>query len=78
MRNYYERVQCCVCTLLFVCWCIALHMYLLQVLMDHFFCPPFGAREEQRVRVHRIEALSLRRKSKACSDKRIDIDLILT
>jgi hypothetical protein len=53
-------------------------MYLLQVLMDHFFCPPFGAREEQRVRVHRIEALSLRRKSKACSDKRIDIDLILT
>ena len=40
-----------------------------------FSGPPFGAREEQCVRVHRIEALSLRRKSKACLDKRIDIDI---
>ena len=51
-----------------------MHAYLLRA-MDHFLWPAFGAREEQCVRVHRIEALGLRRKSKACSDKRIDIDI---
>jgi hypothetical protein len=53
-----------------------MYVYLLRA-MDHFLWPAFGAREEQcvRVRVYRIGALGLRRKSKACSDKRIDIDI---
>ena len=52
-----------------------MHDYLLRA-MDHFLWPALWcSRGTVCACVHRIEALGLRRKSKACSDKRIDIDI---